>query len=53
MFGLPWETTIIMGLSVLFWIAYTLVFYFSTKSWESEDPDYENVTSAIDEEAMR
>lgn len=42
MFGLPLETTLIMGGGVLFWVGYTLVFYFSTKRWSLEDADYDN-----------
>lgn len=50
MFGLPWETTLIMGGIILFWIGYTLVFYFSTKRWNLEDADYDKSAPAAEEE---
>lgn len=40
MFGLPMSTTLIMAGVILFWIVYTLVFYFSTSRWSQEDSDY-------------
>lgn len=40
-FGLPWETTFIMGGAALFWVIATLVFYAKTRSWNIEDPDYD------------
>lgn len=50
MFGLPWETTLIMAGGILFWVAYTLVFYFRTKSWSIEDADYDKSALNIEEE---
>lgn len=43
MFGLPTETTLIMGGVILFWVAYTLIFFVTTKSWSVEDSDYDHV----------
>lgn len=40
MFGLPMSTTLIMSGVILFWVVYTLVFYFSTRRWAAEDTDY-------------
>ena len=50
MFGLPWETTLIIGGGILFWIAYTLVFYFRTKNWSIEDADYDQAAPNAGEE---
>lgn len=45
MFGLPTETTLIMGGVILFWVAYTLIFFMTTKSWSVEDADYDHAPS--------
>lgn len=41
MFGLPMSTTLIMGGVMLFWVAYTIVFYVRTSNWAIEDADYD------------
>lgn len=33
-------TALIMVIGLLFWVVYTLVFFFSTKGWSKEDSDY-------------
>lgn len=50
MFGLPWETTLIMAGGVLFWVGYTLVFYFRTKRWSIEDRDYDRPAPTAEKE---
>lgn len=50
MFGLPWETTFIMGGGILFWVLYTLIFYFSTKKWSVEDADYDHPAGLLEGE---
>ena len=37
MFGLPMATILIIVGIPLVWIAYTLIFFFSTRSWTRED----------------
>ncbi len=50
MFGLPWETTFIMGGGILFWVTYTLVFYFRTRKWTVEDADYDQPADLLEGE---
>ncbi|MFB9777606.1 hypothetical protein [Brevibacterium otitidis] len=37
MFGLPMATILIIVGIPLLWIAYTLIFFFSTRGWSRED----------------
>ncbi len=37
--GLPLETALIMGGLIGFWIVYTVVFVWRTRSWRVEDDD--------------
>jgi len=36
MFGLPWETTFWVFGAPIFWILYTLIFLFRTRSWPKD-----------------
>lgn len=37
MLGLPLETALIMGGVIGFWILYTAIFVWVTRSWDAED----------------
>lgn len=50
MFGLPWETTLIMAAGTLLWVVYTIVFYLRTSSWNIEDADYDHVPQEDDDD---
>jgi hypothetical protein len=39
MFGLPWETTLLVFGFPLFWITYTLVFLYRTRNWPKDSND--------------
>lgn len=39
MFGLPWETSVLVFGFPLLWVVYTLVFLCRTRDWERDDAD--------------
>lgn len=38
MFGLPWETSLVVFGFPLLWIVYTAVFLWRTRDWKHDDP---------------
>ena len=44
MFGLPFETTLLVIGFPLFWAIYTLVFLYRTRNWRDDDAEREDVS---------
>jgi len=42
MFGLPWETTLLVFGFPVFWIIYTAVFLYRSRSWSDESATKED-----------